>query len=134
MTLDVIPFEISDYAVLIVPICFLLDIILTYLFMLRYRKHFPMDTDWSENEANPIARYFWGLYGLEHGSIITGISVLPIILGMTYFCSQAEFFLGFVVGVYYFVFYLHFHAQSRLTKRIRIRIRNLKSVPNGTHT
>jgi hypothetical protein len=134
-------FELTDY-VYIIPIFFLVDIITTYLFMRRYRKHFPLDTEWAENEANPIAKFFWRLYGLEHGTIITGITVLPVIIAMTYLCSLFEFMFGFVVGIYYFVFYLNFQAQKTLSKRVKRRNekeklqgqQGVKDVPSGTHT
>jgi hypothetical protein len=114
--------------------------------MKRYRKHFPLDERWAENEANPIAKICCGWFGLEHGSIMSAIIVFPVVLSLTYCASQREYVLGFITGIYYFVFILHIQAQRSLTKRIRrwkeremekpqVQVtQEEKSVPKGTHT
>ena len=105
----------------LIPFCFILDITLTYIFMKRYRKIYPQDDKWTENEVNPIAKICWNTFGLEKGSIISALVVSPIILMATYVATLFQFFTGFFIGIYYLIFVIHIQSQFMLNKRIKLR-------------
>jgi hypothetical protein len=89
--------------------------------MRRYRKNFPDDPRWFEQEINVFAKFCWKKFGLGKGSIISALIISPVILGMVYLASDNPVILGFFFGIYYVVLVVHFHAHTSLNKLIKRR-------------
>ena len=98
---------------------FLIDVTLTYFFMRKYRKNFPDDPRWFEQEINVLVKFCWKKFGLGKGSVISVLIISPVILGMVYLASDNPVILGFFFGMYYVVFVIHFHVHTSLNKLIK---------------
>jgi len=108
----------NNYLALLLPIAFGADMLMTYNFMLKYRRAFPDDKRWGNSELNPIARWAWNKYGLTKGSMVAMLIASPVALMFSTLAFFSSFFFGVIVGTYLIVFRSHIYALRRLKQGI----------------
>ena len=102
---------------LIVVVGFVLDIILTRVFLGVYKKRFP-GKDYTVVETNILVRGLIRRFGLNQGIIISTIIIL-VLLGLLLRFVLGTFGKGFLAGAYYMMVFFHltnFLALRRLNR------------------
>lgn len=95
---------------------FFVDMVLTYLFIRKYRSLNP-NRDWAIIEQNPIVRYCFRNFGLNAGMIVGALSVLILLVGLLRFVFVEENMRYFLMGVYCMMIifhYLNFRALAQI--------------------
>jgi hypothetical protein len=111
---DIITFQIIKLAIMSILFCS--DFVLTFLFIVQYRKTFPEDKTYYDIEYNPILRFCWKKWGLYNGSLMGILIIYPFVL--LYICLIIDrFFLGIVIGFYILTFIIHFTNLNLLFKK-----------------
>lgn len=107
---------LSISKVAVISLFFWADILLTYLFMVKYTKKYPKDKNWKQMELNFILRKCWKIWGLHKGTLISAIIIYPILFSFAYFI-QDKFILGIIMGLYIMVFLSHIINLQSLGKK-----------------
>jgi len=100
----------------LISICFIADIVFTYLNVVRYKKLFP-NKDYTNLELNPLVKTFWKLCGLLYGGIIaTLIQIFLIVIFIISFSIETLYTL---FGVYIAILLIHLDNYSLINKKIK---------------
>jgi uncharacterized membrane protein len=109
----------------VISLFFFLDIMATYFFMVKYRRTFPKEKNWSSMELNWIMRNCWKKWGLHKGTLISALIIYPLVFAVAYFITD-RFLIGIMVGLYMMVFVSHI-----MNFRIFSMIKKKKQEKNG---
>ncbi len=100
-----------------VILAFLLDMLLTGLYLNEYKKRFPKN-DWTLSEANPILRACVRKWDLVDGIVYGGIIIFFILLVIMVLSPwKVRYFLGGMYSMSVLYHWVNFQALKRLRSK-----------------